>query len=245
MRDGFGQGQGDRAHGAEIRRHVLAHQTVAPGRPEGQFPVFVGQPDRQTVDLGLDRIDGFFENFLHFGKKPPEFLLRKHVVETSHRDRVGDLLELLARRAADPLGGGVGVVEFGERRFELGEFPKERVVFVVGDLGRVHLVIETRVIGERLAQLADPLFRLILLHIVPRFRGLARKRFCSFIIVPQKSGKVNRRAPIRYEFFPFFIGCTVRARADARRQYGRALRDPSWLGSRKRQPLYINELQCD
>ena len=57
-RDRFGKGQGDRADGAQVCRHVLADQPVAPRRAERQSAVFVGQGDRKPVDLRFDGVFG-------------------------------------------------------------------------------------------------------------------------------------------------------------------------------------------
>ena len=47
------QSPGDRPHGAEIGRHVLAHHAVAARRAVHECAVLIGQVDRKPVDLRL------------------------------------------------------------------------------------------------------------------------------------------------------------------------------------------------
>ena len=124
---------------------------VAAGGGVGEFAVAVEQGNGDAVDLGFDG-DGdvlAFEVFLEALIEIDEFLLGaggsgffhglgtelEDVVDAEHRDGVADLLEALDGRAADALGGGVRVVEFGVLVFEVFEFAEELVVLGVGDFG--------------------------------------------------------------------------------------------------------------
>ena len=63
-----------------------------------------------------------------------------------------DFDESLARLAADALGGRIRRDQLGMRGFQRLQLPHHRVVFGVGDLGRVQHVIQMLVVAQFLAQ---------------------------------------------------------------------------------------------
>ena len=114
--------QRHRADRAQVHGHVLALDAVAARGAADEDAVLVGEVDREPVDLRLEHVrDGLVgaEALPDVVRPLLERLGRRHLLERAHRRRVGDLLEALRRRRADPLGRRV-------RRDELGMIPLER-----------------------------------------------------------------------------------------------------------------------
>ena len=68
--------------------------------------------------------------------------------------------EALARLAADALGGRIRRDQLGMRRLQRLQLAHQRIVFGVGDFGRVQYVVQVLVVAQLLAQSVDFLRRL-------------------------------------------------------------------------------------
>src|SRR5204862_6711897 len=79
------------------------------------------------------------------------------VGEREHRLEVADLLELLERLAAHPLGRGVGRPQLGVLVLEPAQLVEESVVRVVADLGGVENVVAAVVMGDLAPELLGAL----------------------------------------------------------------------------------------
>ena len=134
--------QRDRLDRAQVVGDVLADAAVAAGRAAGEDAVLVGERDRQAVDLRLGHVaelaGGDVEalELVADARLPgAQLLLVAGVGEGEHRLGVLDLLELVERRAADPLGRRVGRAQLGVVVLDRAQLVEQGVVLVVADLG--------------------------------------------------------------------------------------------------------------
>ena len=102
---------GHRLHGAEIGGDILAFGAVAAGRSAHETSVFVGQIDRQAVDLRLgDETDrsGRAEKTMRACHEIGKIRDVERVVERQHRHAMPQFGETAIRRAADPVRRRIG-----------------------------------------------------------------------------------------------------------------------------------------
>ena len=83
------------------------------------------------------------------------FLELVHVLDGEHRDEMVDLGKVGQGSAANPFGGGIGVVEVGMGLFEVFQLVKELIVGSIRDFGGRFVVIEAIVVVELFAKGGD------------------------------------------------------------------------------------------
>ena len=137
---------GDRFHGAQIGRDVLAFGAVAARRAAHEAAMFVGEVDRQPVDLRFgDERERRIRREAHEAARTSaefgEFLGVHRVVEREHRHAVADLGEAALRRVADAVGGRVRTNQLRKTRLDRGVAQAQRIVIRVGNLRRVLLMV--------------------------------------------------------------------------------------------------------
>ena len=143
----------DRFDNAHVRGDVLAFVTVAARGRLDEFAILVAQAAGEAVDLGFRndierRALAQAQKAPHAGAELLGFLIREDVAERQHRHAVADLGEFLRRRRADLAIGGVRIGKFGERLFERGVAPAQRIVFGVGNGRRILPMIALVVLGD-------------------------------------------------------------------------------------------------
>ena len=98
--------QGDGRDRPQVDRHVLALDPVPPRRAAHEHAAFVGEVDRQPVDLRLehvsDRLIGL-EALAHVLAPLGQRLVRRHFLERAHRLQVLHLLEAVRDRRSHTL----------------------------------------------------------------------------------------------------------------------------------------------
>ena len=102
--------EGEVLDGLQVLGDVFADGAVAAGAALDEVALLVDELDRQPVHLGLAGVgDGLeVERLLHPIVELGELGLVEDVAQGEHLLPVGDLLELLQHRAADPLGRRIG-----------------------------------------------------------------------------------------------------------------------------------------
>ncbi len=142
----------------DVRGDILADLPVAAGRRADQHPVLVAQAARQAIDLVLGgegdrRIFAQREEAPHPRDPFCDLLGTEGVVEAHHANLVCDLRQ---RRGGDRMpdlaARRIGAHQLREGRLELGIAPHQRIVFLIGDLGRILGMIEPVVMRNRLRQ---------------------------------------------------------------------------------------------
>ena len=143
----------DRFDHAHVRGHVLAFVAVAARRRLDEFAILVAQAAGEAVDLGFR--NDIERRALAQAQKPPhpgaellDLLVGEDIAERQHRHAVADLGEFLRRRRADLAICRVRVGKLGERVFERGIAPAQRVIFGVGNDRRVFAVIAPVMLGD-------------------------------------------------------------------------------------------------
>ncbi len=158
--------QRQRAHGADVRRHVVAACAVAARGAAHERAVLVEERDRDAVDLQLrfvfdDIIGRFLAEAAADALIPGAQLVeRVCILDREHRRIVNHRREAFDRRAADALRRRIRIVELRMLRFQIGEAAQHLVEFVVADLGLRLEVVEAVVALELGAQFLDFLLRL-------------------------------------------------------------------------------------
>ena len=131
--------------GADIGGDVFALGAVAAGRRGHEFAALVTQRHRQPVDLRLgaerDLVVPELEKAFDARDEIQHILLGEGVVERQHRYRVADFLKSSGRRRADLLRRQIGGDELRKAGLDGVETLAQRVVFGVGNAGRVVLVV--------------------------------------------------------------------------------------------------------
>ena len=176
-------GKWHRGDGPQVGGHVLADLAVAARRTDREAPAVIAQRHSQPVDLRLDdelqrrRTSGCRASRLsracahHPGRlfrasrlrrqldgpgmPGPELLLVPGVRQRQHGLAVPHLTEDRQRLAAYSLRGRVGRHQLGMLRLQLLEFPVERVVLSVGDLGLIEHVVTVLVMANEVAKLLE------------------------------------------------------------------------------------------
>ena len=152
------QPQRDAPHRAQVGGDVLAHGAVSACGAAHQHPVFIGEGDREPVELELahhaERLA------VDEGLCPPvpghELLFVEGVAQGEHRAGVDGLGEAGDRLRADALGGRVRGYELGVPLLDGAQLPEERVELGVADLGRVEGVVAVVVVVDLGPELFEP-----------------------------------------------------------------------------------------
>ena len=145
-----------RAHRAEILRHVLADHAVAPGRAADEDAVFILEGHGEPVDLRLDRVAvAGGKQAVHAFTESIELIEGEDVCQALQRNLVPYLLKLAQGLAADALRGRIGRDELGVLRLKGFEPVHQHVVFIIGDDRRVVHIIELAVMFDLPAKAED------------------------------------------------------------------------------------------
>ena len=130
--------------------HVVADLAVAAGGRDGEDASLVRRAEREAVDLGLDDVVDRLAPGDRADHRVEVRELRAvvGVLQRLHRDRVGDFLEAVERRAADALRGRIGRAQLRVRVLQVAQLAHHRVELAVGDFGRGVAVVEHGVARE-------------------------------------------------------------------------------------------------
>ncbi len=131
---------------AQVGGDVLALGAVTAGGAAGEATVFVGQVDRQAVDLGLPHeaqhgVGRQAQEPAGAGAELGKFVAVHGVVERQHRHAVAQLGEPGLRRGPHPARRRVRADQVREVGLDRGVAAAQGVVFGVGDFRRVLLVV--------------------------------------------------------------------------------------------------------
>ena len=143
---------GDVLDGFEVLGYVLAHLTVTACRTADEHAVHIFERDRKAVDLVLDNVLRLSDGILHTGIELAEFVKRENILQAFEWVGVRHLGKPAARRAADPLGRRVRVCHLRMLGLERAKLTLQHVVLIVGDLGRVLVIVFFVVIPQLLPQ---------------------------------------------------------------------------------------------
>jgi hypothetical protein len=156
------QVQRDAAQGAQVGRHILAGAAVAARRATQQDTVFIGQADRQAVELRFGDVDHVAlgsESFAHAAIEGGDLVIAEGVAQRQHRRRVRHRGEAGERRRADPLRRRVAAQQLGMLGFERLQLAKQPVVLGISDQRCIEDVIAVVVLADLGAQATRPLAR--------------------------------------------------------------------------------------
>ena len=149
------QAQGNRAHGADVGRHVVALHAVAARHGPQEASVLVGERDGRAVEFQFADVVRGAGLALDAGDELVQFVQRVGVAQREHCIAVLHGLELRREVAPDPHRRGIGVFEFGMRAFQLLKLAHHRVEFEIRNLGCVLDVIFEIMQFELTAQLLN------------------------------------------------------------------------------------------
>ena len=138
--------------GFEVLCYVLAHLTVAACRTADEHAVHIFERNRQAVDLVLDNVLRLSDGVLHTGIELAQLVKRENILQAFERVGVRYLGKPAAGRAADPLGRRVRVCHLRMLGLERTKLTLQHVVLIVGDLGRVLVIVFFVVIPQLLPQ---------------------------------------------------------------------------------------------
>ena len=138
--------------GFEVLGYILAHLTVTACRTADEHTVHIFERDRKAVDLVLDNVLRLSDGILHTGIELAEFVKRENILQAFEWVGVRHLGKPAARRAADPLGRRVRVCHLRMLGLERAKLTLQHVVLIVGDLGRVLVIVFFVVIPQLLPQ---------------------------------------------------------------------------------------------
>ena len=138
--------------GFEVLGYVLAHLTVTACRTADELAVYILQCDRKAVDLVLDNVLRLSDGILHTGIELAQLVKRENILQTFEWVGVRHLGKSAARRTADPLGRRVRVCHLRMLGLERAKLTLQHVVLIVGDLGRVLVIVFFVVIPQLLPQ---------------------------------------------------------------------------------------------
>ena len=171
-RGGVFNAQRQRAHRAQILRHVLPYKAVTPGGAADKYAVFIFQRHGQPVDLRLHRIAvGLNEQGIHALAEGVELIERENVRQALQRDLMLHLLKLAQGLPAHPLGGGIGRDKLGVLLLQLLEPLHEHVKFIVGNDRRILHIVKTAVVFQLPA---EPVDLLLYIHDDSSFYSILR-----------------------------------------------------------------------
>ncbi len=152
------QGQRDRPHRAQVRRHILSTPAVAARGAAAEDTVLVHERDGGAVDLGLDHIGHRLIRVEPLADVVGPLQQRvggRHLLERAHRCDVLDLAEAVRRRPPDPARRRVVARELRMLLLQGLQLVVEPVVLGVGDLRVVEDVVPVVVMVDELTQLGD------------------------------------------------------------------------------------------
>ena len=138
--------------GFEVLGYVLAHLTVTARRTADEHAVHIFKRDRKAVNLVLDNVLRLSDGILHTGIELAQLVKRENILQTFERVGVRHLGKPAARRAADPLGRRVRVRHLRMLGLERAKLTLQHIVLIVGDLGRVLVIVFFVVIPQLLPQ---------------------------------------------------------------------------------------------
>ena len=138
--------------GFEVLGYVLAHLTVTACRTADEHAVHIFERDRKAVDLVLDNVLRLSDGILHTGIELAEFVKRENILQAFEWVGVRHLGKAAARRTADPLGRRVRVRHLRMLGLERAKLTLQHIVLIVGDLGRVLVIVFFVVIPQLLPQ---------------------------------------------------------------------------------------------
>ena len=138
--------------GFEVLGYVLAHLTVTACRTADEHAVHIFECDRKAVDLVLDNVLRLSDGILHTRIELAQFVKRENILQAFEWVGVRHLGKPAARRAADPLGRRVRVRHLRMLGLERAKLTLQHVVLIVGDLGRVLVIVFFVVIPQLLPQ---------------------------------------------------------------------------------------------
>ncbi len=143
--------------GARVFRDVLADAAVPARHRLREFPAMVIHRERESVQLQLGDVGESFlaQKIPHALIEVPQFGLVQRVIKGQHGARVRHFYEAFARLSPDPPGGRILARVLGMGLLQSLQFAHERVVFGVGNFGRVQHVIKILVVAQGLAELLD------------------------------------------------------------------------------------------
>ena len=121
------------------------------------LPLAIVHGHGKPVQLQLGDVGELFlaQKPAHAPVEVPQFRLAQRVVQAQHGAGMPHLDETLARLAAHALGGRIRRDQLRMRGFQLLELAHHRVVFRVGDFGRVQHVVQVFVMAQLLAKSFD------------------------------------------------------------------------------------------
>ena len=168
--------------GADVCRNVFAHLAIAAGEGLGQPTVLVAQTDGDAIVLELhDVLNGLIDAFFDAVFPVGNLVFAVRVRQRQHRVAVGYFFEFLGEIAPYPLGGRVGVGQFGMCFFEVFEFAQQRIELLIADGGLTEHVVPVVVVVQLLGKGVDAGFDGLFAHGFKRLRmGAARYVFCVF-----------------------------------------------------------------
>ena len=148
--------QRERAHRAEVFRHVFSGYAVAARRAAHENAVFVLQRHRKPIDLRLNGVVMRARNkSIHPLAEGEKLIIRKNVRQALQRHLVRDRLKLAQHRAADALRRGVGGDKLRMGFLQRLEALHEQVILVVGYCGIIVHVVKPSVLFYLAAELYD------------------------------------------------------------------------------------------
>ena len=132
--------------GAQIRRNILPHRAIAPRPAPGKAPILIKQIDRETIDLRLPH--NLHRLALRQGQEAADagaelgkILRRKRIVQAEHRHAMGEGGKTLGRAGPHPPGGAILADQRREQRLQFQVAAHQRVIFSIGNFGRIALMI--------------------------------------------------------------------------------------------------------
>ena len=151
----FRQRHRQRADGAEILRHILAHAAITTGSTAIEHAIAVLHRHAEAIHLGLDTVGGMGDLLCHAVKKGPHFLSVKHVLQALQGHIVAHLLELAQNLTANALGGRIGSHFLGMLSLQLLQTAQQAVIFKIGHSGGIQHVVEMSCLVQRFTQLGN------------------------------------------------------------------------------------------
>ena len=131
------QSQRHVVHGAQVRRHVLAHRAAPACGTGHQHPVTIGERDGGTVDLQFAAIPEPVHHVSCQATQPlvprQQLGLVEGVVQREHRNEMHMLRQCRLRLQADAPRGRVLGLQLGMRTLDVLQFAKPQIVLTVAE----------------------------------------------------------------------------------------------------------------
>jgi len=153
LRRAFRQALRDVLDGADVGRHVLTGDAIAPRGAEDQGALLIAERHREAVYLRLSRQHESLaglppEEAVDLLQEIADILFVESVLERKHGHGVAHDREAPGRRGAHPLARRIRSLQLGKPDLD-GEIAQpQRVVFGVGDERRVVLIVAPVMLGD-------------------------------------------------------------------------------------------------